>query len=104
LVLAFPVITLIAGAEIRKPYMLLAPVPGPAAVFLGFVCIGAGSRAAGGVCRGALAAAALYVGLGAALAEVWVVRFGSPPDLFGFLYLSLGWPLMGLYLLGLVGG
>jgi hypothetical protein len=103
LVLAFPVITLIAGAEIRKPYMLLAPVPGPAAVLLGFICIGAGSRAAG-VFRGALAGAALYVVLGAALAEVWVVRFGSPPDLFGFLYLSLGWPLMGLYLLGLVGG
>jgi len=103
-VLAFPVITFLAGAEIRKPYMFLAPIPGPAAVFLGFICIGAGSRATGTVLRGGLAGAALYLVLGALLGAAWVLRFGPAPDVFGFFYLGLGWPLLGLYLLGLFGG
>jgi hypothetical protein len=103
LVLAFPVIMLLVGTEIRKPYVFLAPFSGSAVVFLGFVGIGAGSRAAGGVLRGGLAGAAVYVVLGAVLGAAWVLRFGSPPDLFGFLYVSLGWPLLGLYLFGLFG-
>jgi hypothetical protein len=104
LVLAFPLITMVAGAEIPKPYMFLAPVPGPAAVFLGFICIGAGSRAFGSI-RGGLAGVALYLLLGAAICAFWVLRFGPPPpDLVGILYLGLGWPLTGLFLLGLFGG
>ena len=94
--LAFPVATF----GIREPYALFL---GCAVVFLGFIGLGAGSRPAGSLLRGSLMGATLYLLLGAALGAVWVLRVGPPPDLVGFLFLVLGWPLVGLYLLGFLG-
>jgi hypothetical protein len=71
-------------------------------VFLGFVFIGAGFRAAGGVFRGALAGAAMYLVLSALFLSYTALRFGPPSDLVLATYFSLGWPVMSLMFL--VGG
>jgi hypothetical protein len=73
-------------------------------VLLGLILLGAGFRAAGGVFRGAVAGAALYVLLGVAFIAIFLVRFGPLPDSATTLYFSAAWPLMSLLLLGFFGG
>jgi hypothetical protein len=103
LLLAYPVVTFVANAELQgRPIGIFVPIVGSAEVFLGFVFIGAGFRAVGGVFRGALAGAAMYLLLGALFLSYSALRFGPPPDLVLTMYLSLGWPVMSLMLL--VGG
>jgi hypothetical protein len=103
LLLAYPVVTLAANAELQgRPSGIVVPLAGSAEVFLGFVFIGAGFRAAGGVFRGALAGAAMYLVLSALFLSYSALRFGPPPDLVLATYFSLGWPVMSLMFL--VGG
>ena len=73
-------------------------------VLLGFILLGAGFRAAGGVFRGALAGAALYLLLGGAFIAYLPLQFGPLPDLMTNLFFLLAWPLMSLMLLGFFGG
>jgi hypothetical protein len=103
LLLAYPVVTFAANAELQgRPSGIFVPLVGSAEVFLGFVFIGAGFRAAGGVFRGALAGAAMYLLLSALFLSYSALRFGPPLDLVLTMYFSLGWPVMSLMLL--VGG
>jgi hypothetical protein len=107
---AFPVVSSIVMAGLNRDANAPAwrwywlPLLGPGMVLFGFVALGAGFRAAGSIFRGALAGAALYVLLGAAFMAYFLLRFGMPPDLSTTLFLSLGWPVMSLLLLGFLGG
>lgn len=104
LLLAYPVITFVASVEMGTAYSLLGPVLGSAAVFLGFVCLGAGYRAAGSVLRGGAAGAAAYLLLSAAFIAYITLRFGPPPDLISAAFVSVGWPVIGgLLVLGRFG-
>ena len=94
--LAYPVITLVAVSGLSLLYSLSRdwwwlPICGPIVAFLGFVGIGASARAPGGVLRGALAGAGLYLLIGAMTATVYALRFGT--QFFGFVYVALSWPL-----------
>jgi hypothetical protein len=107
----FPVVTTIvlASLEHYPPYApawqwLWLPLLGPCTVLLAFIFLGAGYRAAGGVVRGALAGAVLYLALGAAFLAYMALRFGPPPDLGTTAIIGMGWPLMSLKLLGFFGG
>jgi hypothetical protein len=108
--LVFPVVTTFLfdsyhrtpTAPIWKAFFL--PFVGPGMVLLGLILLGAGFRAAGGVFRGAVAGAALYVLLGVAFIAIFLVRFGPLPDSATTLYFSAAWPLMSLLLLGFFGG
>jgi hypothetical protein len=103
LLLAYPLVTFAANAELQgRPIGIFVPLGGSAEVFLGFVFIGAGFRAAGGVFRGALAGAAMYLVLSALFLSYTALRFGPPSDLVLATYFSLGWPVMSLMFL--VGG
>jgi hypothetical protein len=73
-------------------------------VLLAFTALPASFRAAGGVFRGALVGAALYLLLGAAFIAYFLLRFGAPPDLSTTVFLGLAWPVMSLLLLGFLGG
>jgi hypothetical protein len=66
----------------------------PALVLLGFICLGAGFRVAGGVYRGALAGAALYALPGAAVdAYIALFKPAISLDLFTIVYWGATWPL-----------
>jgi hypothetical protein len=99
--LSFPVVSaIVLGSLNHNPHPPAWKwLAGPGMVFLGFILLGAGYRAAGGVFRGALVGAALYVLLGAAS----LVRFAPPPDLDSAALLVMGWPLLSLLLLGFSG-
>jgi hypothetical protein len=100
LLLADPLVTFVANAELGgTPFGIFVPLVGSAEVFLALVFLGAGFRAAGGLFRGALAGAALYMLLGAAFLGYCAMRFGPPPDLITAVYFSAGWPALSLFLL-----
>jgi hypothetical protein len=108
---SFPVVTtiLLASLEHYFPYApawqwLWLPLFGPCTLLLAFIFLGAGYRAAGGVVRGALAGAGLYLALGAAFLAYLALRFGPPSDLIAMGIFGMAWPLMSLKLLGFFGG
>lgn len=106
----FPVVSSIVMASLNRDLNAPAwkwywlPLLGPGMVMFGFAALGASFRAAGGIFRGALVGAAIYLLLGAAFMAYFLLRFGAPPDLGTTLFLGLGWPAMILLLLGFFGG
>jgi hypothetical protein len=106
----FPVVSSIVMASLNRDFNAPAwkwywlPLLGPGMVLLAFTALPASFRAAGGVFRGALVGAALYLLLGAAFIAYFLLRFGAPPDLSTTVFLGLAWPVMSLLLLGFLGG
>ena len=106
----FPVVSSIVMASLNRDLNAPAwkwywlPLLGPGMVLFGFVALGASFRAAGGIFRGALAGAALYMLLSGAFIAYFLLRFGAPPDLSTTVFLGLAWPVMSLLLLGFFGG
>ena len=104
LLLAYPVITFVASAEMGTPYSFLGPFLGSAAVCVGLMCLGAGYRAGGSVLRGGTAGAAVYLLLSAVFIAYITLRSGPPPDLISAAFVGVGWPVIGgLLVLGRFG-
>lgn len=102
--LAFPLVTAI-GFTISPYLLLLMP---STLVLLGFILLGAGFRIAGGVFRGALAGAGLYVLIGVAFSVFIAVRSQplfqiaferSPYIVVQILFEGEQWPVLCLLIL-----
>jgi hypothetical protein len=102
--LAFPLVTAI-GFTISPYLLLLMP---STLVLLGFILLGAGFRIAGGVFRGALAGAGLYVLIGVAFSVFLAVRSQpvfqiaferSPYIVVQILFEGEQWPVLCLLIL-----
>jgi hypothetical protein len=94
--LGFP---LVASMAYFTPYPTSSwfVLSSPVLVLLAFIFLGASFRLAGGVYRGALAGAALYVLIGAAT-DIYGTLFppvrGLPTDLIAQVYFGWLWPLV----------